>query len=115
MLMPTFIIYHIPRVIAEINKYGSEEYKEGAPIEFPVYAWSGPSEDELQLNNWRLKDSGKRSVYCPDASGVAQFDHLEFPDRPGLKWTVQGKPRDFNHGPFGFKPGWQILAELVSG
>lgn len=82
------------------------------PVEVKVYGWGPPAPDDP------LRDLGTGldhdiDLYCA-TSFCGHLDRVTLPNEP-LALTVQGNPDDFNHGPFGFMPGYRVKLKRVEG
>lgn len=81
-----------------------------AATDLPVYGWGPPSPDDVL----RAEQTGVEhvlDVYCKQAA----TKHRDKLIVNGVEYFVQGEPDDFNHGPFGFKPGVRIRLSKVVG
>lgn len=82
------------------------------PVEVPVFGWATPGADGVL----RPLDTGVKrdlDLYCA-MPFAGPGDLVTVPGEP-LKFTVEGYPEDYNHGPFGFMPGYRINLVRVEG
>jgi len=81
-----------------------------APVDRGVYAWApaGTSEPEAGRDEvtWDL------DLYGPAGFTAGSLDRFVV---DGDEFEVEGRVRDFNHGPFGFMPGVVVRLRRVEG
>ena len=98
------------RVLGEPNKYGEREETWNPPVTQKVYGWAPPGvEDEIF--------SANRDAVVQDLDVYAPSEFTALPDDrmiiAGDTFRVLGGVRDFDNGPFGFKPGRVIRVKRV--
>lgn len=81
------------------------------PVPQPVYAWapagtSEPFEAGRDPVTWDL------DLFAPPGFAAAPRDRFLV---DGTEFEVEGRVRDFNHGPFGFMPGVVVRLRRVEG
>lgn len=70
-----------------------------------IAGWSQPKTEELPDRDY-LKDAVVRTIY--HRPGTLQGgDSVTFPGE-SIIFTVDGEPKNFDHGPFGWSPGWSV-------
>ena len=80
------------------------------PVSVRVYGWGPPSPD----GETRPELSGLRrdlDVFCKTAF-CGPGDQVVV---DGTPYDVVGHPEDFNHGPFGFTPGYRVSLKRAEG
>lgn len=70
----------------------------------PVYGWAPPSPDGQPFEPNRTPVVRDLDVYTP-ATAAKPKDRMTV---DGVLYSVVGYPEDFNHGPFGFAPGYRV-------
>ncbi|QGH80299.1 head-to-tail stopper [Mycobacterium phage Malthus] len=88
----------------------------------PIYA-DEPTIREREVYGWRPKLARDGATAALDGRTITELyllmpegdyadgDVIELPD--GKQYTVQGDVEDFNHGPFGWKPGYRLTMRRV--
>ena len=104
-------VQHLARLTGGVDEMG-DPIPEGfaAPVEKPVYGWAPPTADQ----SIRATDTGVKrdyDLYSPDGFTKPR-DRVSI---EGMLFDVVGWPEDFNHGPFGWKPGYRINLVRVEG
>lgn len=70
-----------------------------------VAAWYPPTADATRFTGTRDAVIHDLDVLATTDLGVKHNDHITI---AGKKYRVEGDPEDFNHGPFGYQPGYRI-------
>ena len=92
----------------------------GDPVDRQVYGWY-PQSSEATVGNDELSHRviTNKIVMVPDVSPYKPGDRVAFPGDDitddESAYRVSEDVRDFNTGPFGFKPGGAIVVERVRG
>jgi hypothetical protein len=92
----------------------------GDPVTRKVYGWY-PQTSEVPVGNDELTNRVIASivVMVPDISPYSAGDLVAFPggtiSDDESAYRVSRDVRDFNNGPFGYKPGGEIVVERVRG
>jgi hypothetical protein len=90
------------------------------PVERLVYGWY-PQTSEIPVGNDELAQRviTNKIVMVPDVSMYGPGDLIAFPgddiNDDESAYRVSEDVRDFNTGPFGYKPGGAIVVERVRG
>lgn len=84
-----------------------------AAVVVAVYGWhiSTTHEPQIAGHDRVLVDA---QVLAPESFVPAPRDKILLPGRAG-EYQVIGETEDFNHGPFGFKPGNRVNLRKVTG
>lgn len=107
-----FKVSHESRIEGAEDDWGNPVDSFAEPVEVNVYGWGPPSADEPI----RDTDSGLAhdiDLYCSKPF-CGHLDKVTLPNEP-LSLVVQGRPDDFNYGPFGFTPGYRVKLKRVEG
>lgn len=105
-----FTVTHEARLEGVEDSQGNPVEGWAAPVVVPVYGWGPPSPDA----ETRPEMTGVRrdlDVYC--RTGFAGPRDRVTVD--GTRFEVVGYPEDFNHGPFGFTPGFRVSLKRMEG
>lgn len=107
----------VRRIVGATDPYGNPVESWSDPIPIGVYGY-GPrtaGDAEPNLPNRDMVVIGV-TVYGPEslASQVTALDRMEVP-LGGPLYEIEGEVGDFNHGPFGFKPGCTVTLKRVEG
>lgn len=111
-LQEKFKVLHEARIEGAEDDWGNPIASYADPVEVGVYGWGPPSSDDP------IRDVGSGTVHDIDLYCSTPFcghlDRVTLPNEP-LPLMVQGRPDDFNHGPFGFRPGYRVKLKRVEG
>lgn len=84
------------------------------PVSRPAYAIY-PLSSKLDISgDYDRRVITSKVVMVPDVSPYSPRDKVVLPGSPIEYWVSQDV-RDYTQGPFGFKPGGEIILEVVSG
>lgn len=98
------------RILGEPDRYGEREESWGPPVDRKVYGWSPPGvEDEIFSSN-RDAVMQDLDVYAPIGFDVNPDDQMII---NGDTYRVLGGDRNFNYGPFKFRPGRAIRVKRI--
>lgn len=83
------------------------------PVEVAVYGWhvSSTHEPQIPLHDRVRVDV---QVLAPESFVPSPRDRVSIPGRPGV-YEVVGEVEDYNHGPFGWRPGNVVNLKKVTG
>lgn len=83
------------------------------PVLVAVYGWhiSTTHEPQIAGHDRVLVDA---QVLAPESFVASPRDKVLLPGRPG-EYEVIGETEDFNHGPFGWRPGNRVNLRKVTG
>lgn len=94
-----------------MNELGEHVDAWAPPVEVPVFGWGPPASDDV-IRGTQSGYETREVLYAP--TGFARHrDRITLPD--GRVFLAQGTPRDFNNGPFGWRPGYAIDLTSVEG
>lgn len=110
-----------------LHTVGVRTFQAGATDDFgdPIESWSGPV--EAPVYGWAPAAVGTdMEPFAPNRDVVTWDLDLYAPpeftcgprDRVvvlGIEYEVEGPVQDFNHGPFGFRPGHRVRLKRVEG
>jgi hypothetical protein len=84
------------------------------PITRDTFGWYPLSSQVSSDFDFDRRVVDKRVVMVPDATVYTVRDQITFPtdDKP---WFVSEDLRDYTTGPYGYRPGGEIVAEKVTG
>ncbi|OZE92456.1 hypothetical protein CH298_02670 [Rhodococcoides fascians] len=82
------------------------------PIDEPVYGWSEPTSSESTAAGQSNRVTHDLELLVPEGFSARAHDRVRV---DGRTYDVEGDPADFNHGPFGFRPGLVVNLKRVSG
>lgn len=103
----TVLVSH--RTVSQDSR-GNDVESFGDPVGYPVYGWGPPAADsELRDENTGLE---RRLTVYASTGFTGPRDRV---DVGGVVYRAVGNPMDWNMGPFGWKPGYQINLELEEG
>lgn len=95
------------------DDYGNDvtDHDEDNPDTQAVYGWgpAGTSEE----GGWRTQVEADLHLYAPPGFRCGPSDLVRLPD--GRTFHVEGELEDFNHGPFGFRPGVRVNLRRTTG
>ncbi|NIL86518.1 hypothetical protein RhoFasGS6_03922 [Rhodococcus fascians] len=83
-----------------------------APTEHKVFGWSVPSSSEPSIPGQSNRVIHDLELLAPEGLPATAHDRMTV---DGNLYDVQGDPADFNHGPFGFRPGIVVKLKRVTG
>jgi hypothetical protein len=89
---------------------GNDVESYGPPTTYPVYGWGPPAAD-AELRDEFTGLERRLTVYA--STGFTGPRDLVTVG--GTVYRAVGNPMDWNHGPFGWKPGFQINLEMEEG
>lgn len=92
------------------DAHGNPVESWGPPEPHMVYGWAVPSADEV-IREAQTGVKRDLDIYADEPL----TGHRDKVTVSGSEFMAQGDPRDFNHGPFGFTPGYVIVLEKVDG
>jgi hypothetical protein len=78
----------------------------------PVYGWANPVNSEPKVAG-HDRVVVEMELYAPPAFHPGPQDLIDIPGSG--QFEVIGYPEDYNHGPFGFQPGYVINLRRVEG
>lgn len=93
----------------QVPAYTPEKTAEGTPK--AVYGWANPTNTEPKLagHDRVVVDV---ELYTPPGFNPGPHDLIDLPQG---QFEVIGYPEDYNHGPFGFQPGYVVNLRRVEG
>lgn len=94
------------------NSHGNKTKTWASGVEQPVYGWAPPTADLEPLEAGRTAVIRDLDVFAPSEFVVGPHDRVTV---DGDLYEVVGHPEDFNHGPFGFAPGFRVSLKRVEG
>lgn len=89
---------------------GNDVESYGDPVEHPVYGWGPPASDSETRDE--LTGVERRLTVYARTGFTGPRDLVTV---NGVEYRAVGHPMDWNHGPFGWKPGFQINLEIEEG
>lgn len=104
-MFPTpWVALHHPYIAGATDAHGNEtEAWEVAAVSVPVYGWATPGSD-TEINVRRTLVERDLDLYSP----TNPFGPKDRVMLGGQMFEVVGYAEDYNHGPFGFTPGYRI-------
>lgn len=93
------------------DKYGEREKVYAEPVARPVYGWAPPDLAEEIFSANRDAIVQDLDVYDPHDSDYSPDDHVII---NGVTYRVMGDTRNYDHGPFGYKPGGVVRVKRVT-
>lgn len=111
-MFPTpYTVQRLPYVEGATDAHGNPVESWGAPEDVAVYGWAAPNSTEPKLagHDRVVVDV---EVYAP-TSFAGPRDKVTLP--AGKTYRVEGEPEDYNHGPFGWQPGYVVNLSRVEG
>lgn len=121
--LPTrYTIQHAPYLTADDDEsegYPTED-QFGEPVDRKVYGWypgqgsgtSASSASDTGGSEYERRITSYMIVQVPDPEVYSLRDRVVL---DGVDYFVAGTVMDYNHGPFGFKPGGEVFVERVTG
>jgi len=94
------------------DDYGNASATYGAPRREPVYGWAPPGTQGAtnEVTVGRDVATTDIALLAPPSFTCSPRDRVIV---DGKTYEVDGGVRDFNHGPFGFAPGVEVLLHLA--
>lgn len=93
------------------DKYGNRTKVFAPPVTRSVYGWAPPDLAEEIFSANRDAIVQDLDVYDPDDSAYAPDDRVII---NGITYRVMGDNRNYDHGPFGFRPGGVVRVKRVT-
>ncbi|WP_037183828.1 hypothetical protein [Rhodococcoides fascians] len=93
------------------NEHNNVTRTYAPPIDAPVYGWSAPASSESTAAGQTNRVVHDLELLVPESFTATAHDRVTV---DGRKYEMQGDPADFNHGPFGFRPGLVANLKRVS-
>jgi hypothetical protein len=91
----------------------------GDPVDRKVMGWYPRSSQVPVGDELALRVMSGIIIMVPDVTPYSAGDRIAFPgadiDDDEQSYRVAEDVRDFNNGPFGYKPGGEIVVERVRG
>ena len=95
-----------------VNAHGNPVEAWGDPVDVAVYGWhTGQSAEPAVAGHDRVSVDGQ--VFGPESWRPGPRDRVVLPGAG--EFEVQGHPEDYNHGPFGWRPGLVTNLRAVTG
>lgn len=94
------------------NSHGSQIDVWADPVSQRVYGWSVPDSREPKVAG-HDRVTVRIELLVPPAFDCGPYDKVIVPGHGEL--DAIGDPEDFNHGPFGFQPGFVVNLGKVDG
>lgn len=96
----------------EIDAHSNQVDAWAAPVSQKVYGWSLPDSREPKVAGHN-RVTVRLEVYVPPQFDVGPYDKVTVPGHEEL--DAVGDLEDYNHGPFGFEPGFVLNLGRVDG
>ena len=111
-------MFRTPHTVTVLSANPTTDYDEygnpvpGAPIEDEqgVYGWAPAGTSEALDRQQQVTHD--LDLYAPSGFRVSVVDRVRVGD---VVYDVSGEVQDFNHGPFGFRPGVRVKLNRVTG
>ena len=107
-----FTVLHQAKNVGAVDDWGNPIDGFAPLATVPVYGWGPPSPDQ-PIRDLSTGIDHDIDLYCA-TSFCSHLDRVTLPNEPA-PLIVQGDPDDFNHGPFGFMPGYRVKLKRVEG
>lgn len=78
------------------------------PVRHAVYGWAPPRPGSEAVSDGVTTEVIELVVYAPNEPWVAAITAQDRVRVLGTSYEIVGTPDDWNHGPFGFQPGYTI-------
>lgn len=107
------VVQHLAYVAGARDDRGNPIDSWADPVDVAVHGWviSNSHEPQIAGHDRVLVDA---QVLAPESFVPAPKDKVLLPGRPG-EYQVIGETEDFNHGPFGWRPGNRVNLRKVTG
>lgn len=109
-LEPRYMVAVAPFLPGAETPLGEPVDAWGEPVEHAVYGWSPPSPDDV-LRDTQTGVARALTLYTPEAITGPRDRVLV----DGVEYKAVGYPQDYNHGPFGWQPGFAARLDSVEG
>jgi len=86
----------------------------GDPVLRRVFGWYPLSSQLNMTGDYDRRVVTSKVVMVPDVSPYSPRDKVVLPDSDTEYW-VSEDVRDYTTGPFGYKPGGEVILEVVTG
>ena len=110
MFPERFTVKHSARSSGSVDSHGNPVESWSSPVDVKVYGWGPPSPDvetRPELSGVKIVlDVFCKTAFCGPGDRVTVG---------GILYDVVGHPEDFNHGPFGFTPGYRVSLKRAEG
>lgn len=112
-MQATYTITHAPYTGSTVSDGTQGPPQFGSPVSREVYGWY-PEFSQIPTGNddVTLRVRTALVVLVPDTSPYKAGDKITLPSGD---YRVSQDVRDYTTGPFGYKPGGEIVVEKVSG
>lgn len=107
-----FKVLHEAKILGAQDEWGNPIDTFASPVEVSVYGWAPPNSDQ-PIRDLSTGVDHDIDLYCSKPF-CSHLDRVTLPSESAAL-VVQGKPDDFNHGPFGFMPGYRVKLKRVEG
>ena len=107
-----FKVLHEALDVDAVDDWGNPIESFLPPTEVSVYGWGPPSPDQ-PIRDLSTGIDHDIDLYCSKPF-TQHRDKVTLPNELE-PLEAQGRPEDFNHGPFGFTPGYRIKLKRVEG
>lgn len=107
------VVQHLPYAGEVRDSRGNVVDAWDDPVDVAVYGWyvSSTHEPQIPLHDRVRVDA---QVLAPESFVPSPRDKVLLPGRPG-EYEVVGETEDYNHGPFGWRPGNVVNLKKVNG
>lgn len=112
MTFPTrYTVAVQPHLSGVDDAHGNPSDTWGAGVDQLVYGWA-PAGSSEPFEAGRNPVTSDLDLFAPEGFSCTAHDRVVV---GGLVYEVEGDLLDFNHGPFGWRPGTQVRLRRVTG
>lgn len=112
-MFPTpYSVSRVPWSSSGTDVHGNPVDVYGTPVAIDVYGWSTPSSSGANREPVDDRVIVDMQLFVPPDTVVDHRDRFVLPTGT---FEVEGEIADYNHGPFGFRPGSVINLRRVEG